>query len=92
MKKKIYRHCASESSIQRRFIAKLKRKNPAAFVVKLSDRWVSGLPDVMMILDGRAYFYELKSQNGVVSQIQEQTHRALIEAGADVSIVRGGVL
>ncbi len=91
-KKKVYRHSVSESSIQKKFIAELKRNNPTAFIVKLSDKWVSGLPDVMMILDGHAYFFELKTAKGVVTEIQKQTHQALLRAGADVAIVRGGEL
>jgi hypothetical protein len=70
----------------------LKANNPTAFIVKLSDRWFSGLPDVMMILEGHAYFFELKARKGVVTEIQKQTHQALVKAGADVAIVMGGEL
>lgn len=89
MKKKIYKHSASESSIQSRFLKNLKKNNPMAFVVKLSDKWVSGLPDCLMILNGKAEFFELKTGKGVVSEIQKQTHEALRRAGASVTIVRG---
>lgn len=41
-----------------------------------------------MVLNGCAYFYELKSKNGVVSEIQKQTHEALKRAGAYVEVVK----
>lgn len=59
-----------------------------SFIIKLSDRSFSGLPDIMRITDGKAYFYEIKSKNGIVSEIQKQTHNDLKYAGAVVEIVR----
>jgi len=53
---------------------------------------VSGLPDVLMILEGHAYFFELKTSKGLVSEIQKQTHQALVKAGADVAVVQNGCL
>lgn len=70
----------------------MSRLQPTAFIVKLSDKWVSGLPDVMMILEGKACFYEIKTDKGVVSPIQKITHDALRKAGASVQIIRGGDL
>lgn len=57
-------------------------------MVKLSDKWVSGLPDVLMVRDGIANFYEIKSDRGEVSPIQKETHKQLKKAGAGVFIVR----
>ena len=45
-----------------------------------------------MLLDGHSFFFELKARKGVVTEIQKQTHQALVKAGADVAIVRGGEL
>lgn len=87
-KKKIYKHSLSESQIQSRFIKLLKNTHPDAWVVKLSDKWVSGIPDVLMVKDGVANFYEIKSDRGEVSKIQKETHKQLKEAGASVFIVR----
>ena len=89
-KKKIYKHSLSESQIQSKYIKHLKTLHTDAFIVKLSDKWVSGLPDLLMVVGGKAYFYEIKSKNGVVSKIQEQTMIALQKSGAIVNIVRGG--
>jgi hypothetical protein len=90
MNKKVYRHSASELSIQKKFLKKMKSDFPKAFVVKLSDKWYSGIPDVLVIQGGLAYFYEIKAKGGVVSPIQEKTHEALRRAGASVFIVKGG--
>lgn len=70
-------------------MANLKKEMPNSFVMKISDKWYSGMPDVMQICDGQVFFYELKSKNGVVSEIQKQTHNELRRAGAYVDIVRG---
>ena len=88
-KKKVYKHLPRESSIQNKFIKLLKREGENDFIVKLSDKWYSGLPDVMVISDGKVHFYEIKARGGVVSPIQEKTHEELRRAGATVTIVRG---
>ena len=88
-KKKIYKHSLSESQIQSKLINYLRIKYPDAFIVKLSDKWQSGLPDLLMILKGTAYFYEVKSEKGKPTPIQLETHKALRLAGAMVSISYG---
>ena len=88
-KKKIYKHSLTESQIQSKFIKELRTKCPDGFIVKLSDKWVSGLPDVLMVRNGHAIFYEIKSKKGVVSQIQTETMKAIERAGGLVNIVRG---
>lgn len=79
----------SESQIQTKLINYLKKKYPDAFVIKLSDKWYSGIPDVMMIEKGFAYFYEVKSAKGKPTPIQLETHKALRRAGSMVSISYG---
>lgn len=88
MIKKIYKHIQSESQIQTKFIKQLKKSCPDAFIVKLSDKWVSGLPDVLMVRFGRAIFYEIKSKGGVVSKIQTETMKAIEKAGGLTQIIR----
>lgn len=90
IKKKVYKHSQRESFVQKKFLRKLRKDYPFAFIVKLSDKWVSGLPDVMMISDGMVFFYEIKASDGEVTEIQQYTHEAIRRAGASVEIVRGG--
>lgn len=52
----------------------LRENYKGALVVKLSDRWVSGLPDVMFIHNEKIKFFELKSERGELSKIQILTH------------------
>ena len=89
IRKKIYKHYASESQIQSKLINKLKKQFPSAFIVKLSDVWLSGLPDVLMINDGSIEFFEVKTSIGKVTPIQMKTHEAIRGAGALVTIWRG---
>jgi hypothetical protein len=42
----------------------------------------AGVPDIVVIKDGRAYFLEIKAPGGRLSPVQEQTLIALREAGA----------
>lgn len=55
--------------------------------MKLSDKWVSGLPDVLMVVNGKAYFYEVKAEKGKLSEIQKITHQIIRGAGAFVQVV-----
>ena len=86
-KKKIYKHSLSESSIQTKLLQRLRAKNPESFIVKLSDKWLSGMPDVMMITNGKVYFYEVKSNKGVLSEIQKVVHDQIRKSGAWVQVV-----
>ena len=47
-----------------------------------------GRPDFTLYYKGKAYFCELKTETGVVSQAQKAYHRLLKEQGFDVSIIR----
>jgi len=47
-----------------------------------------GLPDILMVVAGRAVFIEAKSSRGTVTPIQAAVHKALKRAGAVVLIAR----
>lgn len=47
-----------------------------------------GLPDVMVLHQGRALFLELKAEKGTLSESQRECHKALNYAGASVFVVR----
>ena len=59
-----------ELDIQKKILTYLRHAYPEAVTVKLSDRWVSGLPDIMFIRNGKIYFFEVKTKTGKVSNIQ----------------------
>jgi hypothetical protein len=48
----------------------------------------AGVPDILIISDGRPYFIELKTARGTLSASQKETIRRLREAGAQVQICR----
>ncbi len=56
-------------------------------------KWVSpgrdGVPDRIVFLNHRIYFVEVKTVDGVESEIQERERIRLTEHGADVRIVYG---
>lgn len=47
-----------------------------------------GLPDVLVINDGRAIWLELKAKRGFVSEAQRGCHAALASARCPVAVVR----
>jgi len=77
-----------ESEIQTQILKYLKKSYPKAYIVKLSDKWVSGLPDIMMISDSIAFFFEVKVPKGRPTKIQLYTIKKLLKAGAQASVVR----
>ncbi len=54
----------------------------------VSSQQVSGLPDVMAVVSGRAVFVEVKVGRDVLSEVQKQTISGLIAAGAAVYLAR----
>jgi hypothetical protein len=50
---------------------------------------VKGCPDLCIIGNGRAFFIELKSAKGRLSDDQKACHEALREAGATVGVAGG---
>lgn len=48
----------------------------------------AGVPDLEVVHQGRALFFELKSERGTLSTDQRQMHRRLLDAGAEVYLSR----
>lgn len=48
----------------------------------------AGWPDVQILYAGRAFFLELKTTEGRVSDIQIDTHRRIAAAGCPVAVAR----
>lgn len=49
----------------------------------------SGVPDRIVILRGKVWFVELKTDSGKVSPIQAIVHKQMADAGADVRVLFG---
>lgn len=56
-------------------------------------KWVSpgrdGVPDRIVILNGRVVFVEVKTTDGVTSEAQKREHARLRDKGARVTTVKG---
>lgn len=79
-----------ESYYQERIIQTLRGAYPAAFVWKAAAGVYSrqGIPDVCAIIDGQFCGFEVKRPYiGKLSKIQEQTLKAICEAGGKAAIV-----
>lgn len=57
-------------------------------VVKLEKTSWNGIPDLMCIRKGHVMFLEIKTENGVVSPLQEHRIKTLNEIGCFARVVR----
>ncbi len=79
-----------ESYFQKKILDWIKKNIPDAVVWKEAAGAYSrqGIPDITCIVDGKYYGFEVKRPFiGVLSKIQEQTIKALREAGAVAEVV-----
>ena len=77
----------TESALRTQAMKYLKSRR--AFVCKLSDRYTSGLPDIMYLERGRLpVFIELKTSIGKLSEIQKWTSERLKESGCEFYVIR----
>lgn len=68
-------------------VIKYLKTIPDSFTWKISDNFYSGIPDVFFVHKGRSMFFELKSDTGVVSDIQAWTIGEIHKAGMEAYIV-----
>lgn len=71
----------SEKDFQTKFLKDLRKKYPRAWIYKTHDLCTSGVPDVLMLNEGRFFAFELKTKNGVKSKIQAATLKKIVKAG-----------
>ena len=76
----------SETNLKRKVIGFLKKHYPDAWVYKASDKWISGIPDLLICKEGRFYAIELKVGRNKATPIQEFVIRKIHEAGGRVSV------
>ena len=55
--------------------------------IKILSNFITGLPDRLVLLNGRAYFVEVKSEGKKPSHIQRVVHKKLEALGFTVSII-----
>lgn len=78
-----------EATIQKAILRWL-RTRPQSFTVKLAagPYSVPGLPDVLHLEGGSAYFFEVKAPGGRATPLQAATLEQLAQAGAVAALVR----
>lgn len=61
----------------------------------LTRKWVSpgrdGVPDRIVIINSVVWFVEVKTIDGVTSEVQKREHQRLRDCGANVTTVKGNV-
>lgn len=92
-----------ESAIVGKIIKKVKEKYPRAYIVKLSDRYHRGLPDLMIhlhVVDTQystisrtltyslAFFVEVKAAKGRLSAIQAAEHEKIKRSGGMIIVAK----
>lgn len=73
-----------ESAIQKQIIKYLESEN--WYVVKIIQTNKNGWPDLQAHKNGTTIFVEVKSENGVVSELQKYRHEQLTKNGFHVII------
>lgn len=79
-----------EPYYQKKILKGLKEKYPEAFVVKIAQGAYSqgGLPDILVILDGHYFGFEVKRPLiGEASKLQEMTMARIRAAGGTAEVV-----
>ena len=67
----------TESQFQSKLLRALRQSLPQAVIVKWSDRFTCGMPDVMVSLNGVVTWFELKVGGNPATLIQLETLRKL---------------
>lgn len=78
----------NETTITKKIHAYLKQQG--FWVLKIHGGPVqqAGIPDLLAVKDGRAYFFEVKTATGRLSPLQEHTLDKLRQFGAVAEMVR----
>lgn len=76
----------TESQLQRKVLRMIKLKFKEAWFYKASDKWVSGIPDILGCLSGRFFAIELKVGRNKPTPIQLATIDHIRRAGGDAAV------
>lgn len=63
-------------------------KSIGAYTIKTSDKFTSGIPDLIICYDKRTIFVEVKTYKGKVSEIQKYTINKIRESGCEAYVCR----
>lgn len=83
-----------ESQLKASILKMIKREFTPGFLWKISDMWISGIPDVFGIVPTKYkffpfwFFMEIKTETGKLSKIQEYIIGKIQNIGGAVYVVR----
>ena len=75
----------SEKALERNLNKEVKALG--GWSIKILSNFITGLPDRLVLLNGRAYFVEVKSEGKKPSLIQRVVHKKLGALGFPVSLI-----
>ncbi|MFA5161887.1 MAG: VRR-NUC domain-containing protein [Elusimicrobiales bacterium] len=78
----------SETRLKQKVLAFLKAEYPRAWVYKAADRWTSGIPDILLCVDGRFMAIELKVGNNQPTRIQKYVLAKIRASGGMATVCR----
>ena len=78
----------SETRLKQKVLAFLKAEYPQAWVYKAADRWTSGIPDLLLCVDGRFMGIELKVGNNQPTKIQKYVIERIRASGGSTTVCR----
>jgi hypothetical protein len=78
----------TEAALTKQVVRELKRRKLWHCKLHGGPMQRAGLPDFLVVIDGRAIFLELKGDGGQVTPLQSVTMQRLETAGAKTAVVR----
>lgn len=79
---------AKERTITTKIMEYLRARGAFVWKQHGGPMQMRGLPDVMAVLGGRLYAFEVKTEHGRTTKIQEKRIEDLRKAGATAAVVR----
>lgn len=76
----------TERQLRNRILNLLKKEG--WYIIPVSDRFFSGIPDLYILKQGRNVWLEIKAPSGIVSKIQQYTINQLVSHGGEAYVVR----
>ncbi len=77
----------TESAIEKHLVDGVKKLG--GMCLKFTSPTTAGVPDRLIIIDGKVIFVELKTEVGRLSKIQKYVVGEMRKRGADVRVVKG---
>ena len=78
----------SEAALRRQIVAAITRRWPRAWIYCPADRWKSGIPDLLICVEGKFLAIEVKTPIGRVAPIQDATLSKIRRAGGSAWVIR----